>query len=48
MEKILKIFYCEAIYSDDDYKFSPSGKYYAPKYSDYDGYIEYINSLPLF
>lgn len=48
MEKILQIFYCEAIFTDDDYKFSPSGKYYAPKHTEYDGYLEYINSLPLF
>jgi dynein heavy chain len=42
MEVVLRSFYCEATFRDDDYKFSPSGIYYAPKFSDYDGYIEYI------
>lgn len=46
MACIIKQFYCEEICSDDEYKFSPSGLYYAPKHMDYDGYIDYINSLP--
>lgn len=48
MEKVLLIFYNEHIYSDDDYKFSPSGKYFSPKHGEYESYIEYINSLPNF
>ena len=48
MEVVLKSFYCEATFRDDDYKFSPSGIYYAPKFSDYDGYIEYIKNLPAY
>lgn len=43
---IMKQFYCEEICNNDDYKFSPSGLYYAPKHTDYAGYIDYINSLP--
>lgn len=31
---------------DDDYKFSPSGIYYAPKFGDYESYIKYSQSLP--
>ena len=37
--------YNEKIF-DDNYKLSPSGIYYAPKFTDYDGYIEYLNTLP--
>jgi dynein heavy chain len=48
MAVILKNFYNEEIYSNDDYKFSPSGIYYAPKINDYDGYGEYVRSLPLY
>ena len=32
---------------DDNYKFSPSGLFYAPKTGSYDSYIEYIKNLPL-
>jgi len=45
---ILKDFYCESIFEDNDYKFSPSGFYYAPRHTDLDGYIEYIKSLPTY
>lgn len=31
----------------DDHKLSPSGLYYVPKYTSFDGYMDYINSLPL-
>jgi dynein heavy chain len=31
----------------DDYKFSPSGTYYAPAFTDLEGYIVYIRSLPI-
>lgn len=48
MEKVLLQFYNPSIYEDDDYKFSPSGLYYSPKHTDYQGYIDYINSLPNF
>jgi dynein heavy chain, axonemal len=46
MEVILKTFYCEEIYKNDDYKFSPSGIYFSPKFTDFDGYIDYIKQLP--
>lgn len=42
----MKQFYCEEICFNDDYKFSPSGLYYAPQHTDYDGYIDFINKLP--
>lgn len=31
----------------EEYKFSPSGVYYAPRTGDYDSYLAYIKSLPL-
>ncbi len=48
MAVVLKIFFCKEIFEDDDYKFSPSGIYFAPKYTEYDGYIEFIKGLPTF
>jgi len=33
-------YYQDAIF-DDDFKFSPSGIYYAPKHGEYAHYIEY-------
>lgn len=48
MECILKYIYCEPLWLDDDYKLSPSGLYFAPTHRDYDGYIEFIKSLPNF
>ncbi|KAK3261161.1 hypothetical protein CYMTET_29916, partial [Cymbomonas tetramitiformis] len=32
---------------DDSYKFSPSGKYYAPPDGDYDSYMEFIKNMPV-
>lgn len=46
MECVLKTFYNEKTFMDDDYRFSPSGIYYAPKFTDYDGYCDYIKKLP--
>ena len=48
LKVILKKFYCAEICEDDNYRFSPSGLYYAPKHSDVDGYLEYIKGLPQF
>lgn len=42
---ILREFYCEEIL-DDNYKFSPSGVYYAPKEGTFESYKEYIQKLP--
>ena len=42
----LKDFFVEAIYLEDEYKFSPSGVYKAPDDGNYESYIEYIKSLP--
>ncbi|XP_053376707.1 dynein axonemal heavy chain 3-like [Mercenaria mercenaria] len=44
---LLKIFYCEDIIYNDNYKFSDSGTYYAPPNGSYDNYVSYIRSLPL-
>jgi dynein heavy chain len=43
---ILSDFYCPDILKDD-YRFSPSGTYYAPPLTDLPGYVEYIRSLPI-
>merc|ERR1712127_858815 len=48
MEVALKDYFNEEVFSNDDYKFSPSGIYYAPKHTEYEGYIDYIKSLPQF
>ena len=40
------IFYTEKIITSDDYKFSESGLYYAPKEGPCDLYLTYIRSLP--
>ncbi|XP_068129764.1 dynein axonemal heavy chain 3-like [Hyperolius riggenbachi] len=44
---LLDTFLCEAVITEDDYTFSPSGKYFAPKNGTHDTYMEYIKSLPL-
>ncbi|KAJ2998719.1 Dynein heavy chain 7, axonemal [Globomyces sp. JEL0801] len=44
---LLTNFYCPAIVEDPNYKFSPSGIYYAPPKGKYDQYLEYIRNLPL-
>eukprot|EP00112_Aurelia_sp_Birch-Aquarium-sp1_P020988 Seg5537.1 transcript_id=Seg5537.1/GoldUCD/mRNA.D3Y31 product="Dynein heavy chain 3 axonemal" protein_id=Seg5537.1/GoldUCD/D3Y31 len=44
---ILSIFVNEDIVSSDDYKFSPSGTYYAPPQGKYETYIDYMRDLPL-
>ena len=46
MAVVLRKFYCDQVYADEAYKFSPSGLYYAPKFSDFDGDIDYIKKLP--
>ncbi|XP_074648811.1 dynein axonemal heavy chain 3-like [Tubulanus polymorphus] len=44
---LLLIFYNTDIIDNDDYKFSMSGVYYAPKHGPYQNYIDYVRSLPL-
>lgn len=38
---ILEDYYTEKAF-DDNYKYSPSGIYFVPPYTDYEGYQEYI------
>ncbi|XP_067117728.1 dynein axonemal heavy chain 7 [Osmerus mordax] len=47
LRTILSIFYTPKIIQDHDYKFDPSGLYYAPAEGDYNSYIEYTKALPL-
>jgi dynein heavy chain len=42
---ILEDFYTEKIF-DDHHKLSPSGIYFAPPFAEYEGYIDYIKTLP--
>jgi dynein heavy chain len=44
---ILSNFLCSSVLDDPNYKFSPSGIYFAPSEGKYDGYLNYIKSLPL-
>lgn len=48
MECTLKYIYCSELCHDDDYRFSPSGLYYAPPHREYDGYVDFIKALPNF
>ncbi|XP_077435277.1 dynein axonemal heavy chain 7 isoform X3 [Vanacampus margaritifer] len=47
LRTILAIFYDQKMVEDPNYKFDPSGIYYAPAEGDYESYIEYTKSLPL-
>ncbi|XP_061547478.1 dynein axonemal heavy chain 7 isoform X6 [Phycodurus eques] len=47
LRTILAIFYDQKLVEDPNYKFDPSGLYYAPAEGDHDSYIEYTKSLPL-
>ncbi|XP_078119357.1 dynein axonemal heavy chain 7 [Sander vitreus] len=47
LRTILSIFYTSKVIDDPDYKFDPSGLYYAPAEEEYNSYIEYTKSLPL-
>ena len=44
---LLSIFYKADIVYSDDYTFSPSGIYYAPKDGPYQSYIDYIRTFPM-
>ncbi|XP_076854479.1 dynein axonemal heavy chain 7 isoform X2 [Brachyhypopomus gauderio] len=48
LRTILSIFYTASIVDDPHYKFDPSGIYYSPPEGDYNSYIEYTKSLPLY
>jgi dynein heavy chain len=47
IETILLDYFTERVLSDD-YKFSPSGIYFAPKHGPVESYVAYANSLPQF
>ncbi|KAM9311612.1 dynein axonemal heavy chain 3-like [Gastrophryne carolinensis] len=44
---LLDTFLCKAVITENDYAFSPCGKYFAPNNGTLDTYTEYIKSLPL-
>jgi len=47
IQELLTDYYNERIFQDD-YKFSPSGTYYAPPHGEIEKYISYAQSLPLY
>ncbi|RUS89800.1 hypothetical protein EGW08_002412, partial [Elysia chlorotica] len=47
LTSLLSIVYCEDIVYNDDYRFSPSGLYFAPPEGAYQSYIDYLRTLPL-
>ncbi|XP_033740540.1 dynein heavy chain 3, axonemal-like isoform X1 [Pecten maximus] len=44
---ILSIFFTKEIITNKDYRFSPSGLYYAPEEGEHQTYIDYIRTLPI-
>lgn len=47
IEVLLKDYFTDRVFQDD-YKFSPSGIFYAPPHGDADSYVAYAASLPLY
>ncbi|XP_073998137.1 dynein axonemal heavy chain 3-like isoform X3 [Rhodnius prolixus] len=46
LNSILSIYYNNQVVTEDNYAFSPSGTYYIPDKTDYDGILKYIETLP--
>ena len=44
---LLDVFYNPHVVGDDEYRFSSSGKYFAPSEGVMETYLEYIRSLPI-
>lgn len=47
LNSLLDIFYCQEIITTPGYQFSPSGIYYVPIDTSYEGCVSYIRALPL-
>jgi len=47
LTSILSSYYNYDIIENDEYKFSPSGLYFAPEHGDYNSYLNYVKSLPI-
>ncbi|XP_018647924.1 putative dynein heavy chain [Schistosoma mansoni] len=47
LKTVLMRFYCPEVVNEVKHPFDSSGIYYAPEDTDYEGYIDYIKTLPL-
>jgi len=46
LKNILDNFFCEELYTEESYRFSPSGVYVAPPDGEWQSYVDFIRDLP--
>nr|XP_039250666.1 dynein heavy chain 3, axonemal-like [Styela clava] len=47
LKSLLETFLCKEVIENSEYKFSPSGLYYAPTFTKHREYLEFIKQLPI-